>query len=122
MQITPKAPPGPEAVVWDGTNDDEVFALVKRVEALHIWGPLEPHATDVGPLHYAVRTDEPHLGLNISKTQRVPDPAGHNGETVEREMVVARVEQGNVLVFDLFAKTPLFVMHPDELAAFYDRS
>jgi hypothetical protein len=34
--------------------------------------------------------------------------------------VVARIETGNSLVFDLFATTPLFVLNPDERAAFYE--
>jgi hypothetical protein len=120
MQIKPKDAPAPEAIVWDGTNEAELFDLVQRVAGLGVWSPLDPDPREMKPLHFVIHSEEPHLGLNIQRTVEVPLPEGKNGEKTETPVVVARVEEGNVLVFDLFATTPLFVMSPDEFAAFYE--
>jgi hypothetical protein len=98
--ITPRLRPQPEAITWDGSNDVELLDLVYRVADLHAWSPLE-HA----PFDIEVRDEPPHLGLNLINADGA---------------IVARVETGNSLVFDLFATTPLFVLNPDELAAFYE--
>jgi hypothetical protein len=100
--ITPRPGPQPEAIAWDGSNDVELLDLVYRVADLRAWAPLEST-----PFSVEVRDEDPHLGLNVVNADGV---------------IVARVEEGNVLVFDLFATTPLFVMTPDELAAFYETS
>lgn len=99
--LKPKAAPDREGVAWDGANTDEVLALVGRVAGLGCWGALPIGSR----LTAEVRTEEPHLGLNIARDDGT---------------VVVRVELGNVVVFDLFAATPLYVMHPDHLAAFYE--
>jgi hypothetical protein len=97
--LTRKTAPEPEGVTFDGTNAEEVVALVQRVAALGAWSPL-----DDAELSYEIRDEEPHLGLNVTKADGT---------------IVARVEEGNTLVFDLFATTPLFVLAPHELDAFY---
>jgi hypothetical protein len=98
--IAPRPRPEPEAITWDGSNDVELLDLVYRVADLHVWAPLEST-----PFNVEVSEEAPHVGLCISN---------------DIGQIVARIETGNSLVFDLFATTPLFVVTPDELAAFYE--
>lgn len=109
-RTAPRAKPGYEAVTWDGTNDDDVLDLVERVAALNVWAPLAE-----GPLRMRVnQADEVHPGLNIYIERGHPDEKWWRGD-----LVVARVEEGNTLVFDPFAATPLSVMVPDDYNLFY---
>lgn len=92
-----------EIVTWDGSNTEAVVELAQRVANLGCWPPAS------GSLTYEVRGwDDMHPGLNI---------ANQAGE------IIARVEEGNALVFHLFRPgrddTPLFAATPDTVAAFY---
>ena len=99
--IQAKAKPAVEAVAYDGSNANEVLDLVGRVADLHVWTPLDSQLTAF------VRTDPPHLGLNVQNNDGA---------------IVARVEEGNVLVFDPFAETPLFVLTPEQFASLYEEN
>lgn len=101
--LTPRANPGHEGVTWDGTNDDEALDLVERVASLHVWAPLE-HEPFTSEVH---APEEFHPGLCISNALG---------------QIVVRIEEGNTLVFDPFAETPLFVATPEILATFYGTS
>lgn len=90
-----------EAVQFDGKNDGEILNLVARVCEMGAWSAVLQDDT----LTVEVRTAEPHLGANVTRNS---DGA-----------VVVRVEEGNWLIFDPFAVTPLFVLTPDHYEVFY---
>lgn len=91
--ITPKQRPSAEAVTYTGKNTKAVVDLARRV--------LGDQVATV-----EVRTTEPHLGVNVLDAEGA---------------VLARVEEGNTLVYDpMRYEVPLFVLGPDEYLALYD--
>lgn len=96
MQIKPKQAPVAEAVTFDGTNVAEVTDLARRVLVDQVKA-------------IEVRTNEPHLGINIYGDD-------------DRQVVMVRVEEGNTLVYDPMRppELSLFVLGPAEFDAFYE--
>jgi hypothetical protein len=110
-----------EAIVWDGTNDDELADLVTRVH-----GPL-PDGVEV-----TTKVVDPFEEIAWSEKKADADRAGlpflDERPAVGLHLMIGdwtayRPEVGEVLVYDPFRPPPhdkLFVLTSDAFAVFYE--